>query len=111
MESKKSKVLAIAFCAAVMSGIYVNPVLAKDVSVNEHGNVTIRPSDFDNGPWQPDSVTITGIASQEAVEDAQLLSEIAAAKQLPFMKHSKLLMKLRQTLKQYKQMIKIKMID
>ena len=29
MASKKSKILAIAFCAAVMSGIYVNPVLAK----------------------------------------------------------------------------------
>lgn len=71
MASKKSKILAIAFCAAVMSGIYVNPVLAKNVSVNEHGNVTIRPSDFDNGRWEPDSVTITGIASQEAVEDAQ----------------------------------------
>ena len=71
MASKKSKILAIAFCAAVMSGIYVNPVLAKDVSVNEHGNVTIRPSDFDNRPGEPDSVTITGIASQEAVEDAQ----------------------------------------
>ena len=28
MASKKSKILAIAFCAAVMSGIYVNPVLA-----------------------------------------------------------------------------------
>ena len=28
MASKKSKVLAIAFCAAVMSGIYINPVLA-----------------------------------------------------------------------------------
>ena len=72
MASKKSKILAIAFCAAVMSGIYVNPVLAKNVSVNEHGNVTITPSDFDNRPLgQPDSVTITGIASQEAVEDAQ----------------------------------------
>ena len=56
MASKKSKILAIAFCAAVMSGIYVNPVLAKDVSVNEHGNVTIRPSDFDNRPGEPDSV-------------------------------------------------------
>ena len=28
MASKKSKVLAIAFCAAVMAGIHVNPVLA-----------------------------------------------------------------------------------
>ena len=29
MASKKSKILAIAFCAAVMAGIHVNPVLAK----------------------------------------------------------------------------------
>ena len=72
MASKKSKILAIAFCAAVMSGIYVNPVLAKDVFVNEHGNVTITPSDFDNRHnGEPDSVTINGIASQKAVEDAQ----------------------------------------
>ena len=28
MASKKSKILAIAFCAAVMAGIHVNPVLA-----------------------------------------------------------------------------------
>ena len=79
MASKKSKILAIAFCAAVMSGIYVNPVLAKDVSVNEHGNVTIRPSDFYNRPGEPDSVTITGIASQEAVEDAQQTANEVAA--------------------------------
>ena len=79
MASKKSKILAIAFCAAVMSGIYVNPVLAKNVSVNEHGNVTIRPSDFDNRPGEPDSVTITGIASQEAVEDAQQTANEVAA--------------------------------
>lgn len=68
MASKKSKILAIAFCAAVMSGIYVNPVLAKVVHVNEHGNVTIKPSDFDNGKWEPDGVTITGIASQDAID-------------------------------------------
>ena len=31
MASKKSKILAIAFCAAVMAGIHVNPVLAYNV--------------------------------------------------------------------------------
>ena len=35
MASKKSKVLAIAFCAAVMSGIYANPALAFDVWNND----------------------------------------------------------------------------
>ena len=35
MASKKSKVLAIAFCAAVMSGIYANPALAYDVWNND----------------------------------------------------------------------------
>ena len=35
MASKKSKVLAIAFCAAVMSGIYANPALAIDVWNND----------------------------------------------------------------------------
>ena len=35
MASKKSKILAIAFCAAVMSGIYANPALAIDVWNND----------------------------------------------------------------------------
>ena len=43
MASKKSKVLAIAFCAAVMAGIHVNPVLAYygDEDFNyQHNNTT-----------------------------------------------------------------------
>ena len=60
MASKKSKVLAIAFCAAVMSGIYVNPVLAAEIPVKNDGSVTIGCEDFDDA-----KVTITNIASQK----------------------------------------------
>ena len=42
MASKKSKILAIAFCAAVMAGIHVNPVLAYqgDEDFNYQHNIT-----------------------------------------------------------------------
>lgn len=42
MASKKSKILAIAFCAAVMAGIHVNPVLAYlgDEDFNYQDNTT-----------------------------------------------------------------------
>ena len=74
MASKKSKILAIAFCAAVMSGIYVNPVLAKDVSVN-NGSVTVGYKDFETTPgtgYEEDAqVTITNIASQDDLEATQ----------------------------------------
>ena len=70
MASKKSKVLAIAFCAAVMSGIYANPVLADraiEKPVNEDGSVTIESNEINSSG----GLTITGIASQTAVEYAQ----------------------------------------
>ena len=42
MASKKSKILAIAFCAAVMAGIHVNPVLAShgEEDFNYQHNIT-----------------------------------------------------------------------
>ena len=53
MASKKSKVLAIAFCAAVMAGIHVNPVLAawgdQDFSYQE-GTVTTETGTELNNP-------------------------------------------------------------
>ena len=68
MASKKSKVLAIAFCAAVMSGIYVNPVLAAEIPVN-NGSVTVGYKDFETttgtGYEEDAQVTITNIASQK----------------------------------------------
>ena len=67
MASKKSKILAIAFCAAVMSGIYVNPVLAAEIPVS-NGSVTVRYKDFETtgtGYVEDAQVTITNIASQE----------------------------------------------
>ena len=76
MASKKSKVLAIAFCAAVMSGIYANPVLAKPVAEPvyvENGSVTIT-SKMINSKY---GVTIAGIASQDAVDEAQQAAEDA----------------------------------
>ena len=68
MASKKSKILAIAFCAAVMSGIYVNPVLAAEIPVS-NGSVTVRYKDFETttgtGNVEDSQVTITNIASQK----------------------------------------------
>ena len=81
MASKKSKVLAIAFCAAVMSGIYVNPVLAA-VKPVDNGSVTIGYKDFETTPgtgYEEDAqVTITNIASQDEVKQAQQTAEDAA---------------------------------
>ena len=37
MASKKSKILAMALCASVMTGIYASPVMAEDLSVNLDG--------------------------------------------------------------------------
>ena len=56
MASKKSKVLAIAFCAAVMSGIYANPVMAVDqvlenptsgssITIRDNGGIRIEVTD------------------------------------------------------------------
>ena len=68
MASKKSKILAIAFCAAVMAGIYVNPVLAAEIPVS-NGSVTVGYKDFETttgtGYVEDAQVTITNIASQE----------------------------------------------
>ena len=66
MASKKSKVLAIAFCAAVMAGIHVNPVLAAEIPVN-NGSVTVGYKDFETttGYEEDSQVTITNIASQK----------------------------------------------
>ena len=68
MASKKSKVLAIAFCAAVMAGIHVNPVLAAEIPVN-NGSVTVGYKDFETttgtGVVEEAQVTITNIASQD----------------------------------------------
>ena len=65
MASKKSKILAIAFCAAVMAGIHVNPVLAAEKPVN-NGSVTVGYKDFETttGYEEDSQVTITNIASQ-----------------------------------------------
>ena len=81
MASKKSKVLAIAFCAAVMAGIHVNPVLAAEIPV-DNGKVTVRYKDFDTTPGtgyvEEAKVTITNIASQDEVKQAQQTAEDAA---------------------------------
>ena len=79
MASKKSKVLAIAFCAAVMAGIHVNPVLADGISVTD-GKVTVGYKDFvTNTGYEDDAkVTITNIASQGEVKQAQQTAEDAA---------------------------------
>ena len=65
MASKKSKVLAIAFCAAVMAGIHVNPVLAWDHEV-ENGRVVIGLDEN-----LVSEVVITNIASQDDLEATQ----------------------------------------
>ena len=81
MASKKSKILAIAFCAAVMAGIHVNPVLAAEIPVS-NGSVTVRYKDFETttgtGVVEEAQVTITNIASQDEVKQAQQTAEDAA---------------------------------
>ena len=79
MASKKSKILAIAFCAAVMAGIHVNPVLAAEIPVN-NGSVTVGYKDFETttGYEEDSKVTITNIASQDEVKQAQQTAEDAA---------------------------------
>ena len=81
MASKKSKVLAIAFCAAVMAGIHVNPVLAAEKPVN-NGSVTVGYKDFETttGYEEDSQVTITNIASQKdlAQEEMNRVNEDAA---------------------------------
>ena len=78
MASKKSKVLAIAFCAAVMAGIHVNPVLAAEKPVN-NGSVTVGYKDFETttGYEEDSQVTITNIASQKDLEATQQAVEKA----------------------------------
>lgn len=80
MASKKSKVLAIAFCAAVMAGIHVNPVLAAVKHV-DNGSVTVGYKDFDTttgtGDVEDAQVTITNIASQDDLEATQQAVEKA----------------------------------
>lgn len=71
MASKKSKVLAIAFCAAVMAGIHVNPVLAWDHKV-ENGRVVIGLDEN-----LVSKVVITNIASQDDLEATQQAVEKA----------------------------------
>ena len=80
MASKKSKILAIAFCAAVMAGIHVNPVLAAEIPVN-NGSVTVGYKDFETttGYEEDSQVTITNIASQDEVKQAQQTAKDAAA--------------------------------
>ena len=90
MASKKSKILAIAFCAAVMAGIHVNPVLAgsgyyfdtdthvkaETYKADENGNVTmaiVDKNDKDTGK----KVTISGLASDKELADQK--SEFEAA--------------------------------
>ena len=82
MASKKSKVLAIAFCAAVMSGIYANPALAKDgvdgkdgasiasgeYNVQDGTGIVQMPIEDEYGNKVGD-VQINNIASQNDLKD------------------------------------------
>ena len=87
MASKKSKVLAIAFCAAVMSGIYVNPVLAKDgasiasgeYNVQDGTGIVQMPIEDEVGN-KVGEVQINNIASQNDLKkgDKAVLDEVWA---------------------------------
>ena len=81
MASKKSKILAIAFCAAVMAGIHVNPVLAFSVKdtdthvkaetykADENGNVTMNLVNKEN--IKVGEVTIDGLASDSELSKVE----------------------------------------
>ena len=65
MASKKSKILAIAFCAAVMSGIYApNVVLADDFYYKEGttnvGDTTLKNPEIHHETWYGDRHPIVG---------------------------------------------------
>lgn len=88
MASKKSKVLAIAFCAAVMAGIHVNPALAKDgvdgkdgasiasgqYNVQDGTGIVQMPIEDENGKKVGD-VQINNIASQNDLKDETVARE------------------------------------
>ena len=82
MASKKSKVLAIAFCAAVMAGIHVNPVLAKDgasiasgqYNVQDGTGIVQMPIKDEYGKKVGD-VQINNIASQNDLKDETVARE------------------------------------
>ena len=66
-KSRKSKILALALCAGVMSGIYASPALAAiEIPVTD-GSVTITREDL-HDQKEGQAVTITGIASQDAID-------------------------------------------
>ena len=82
MASKKSKVLAIAFCAAVMAGIHVNPALAKDgasiasgqYNVQDGTGIVEMPIKDEYGKKVGD-VQINNIASQNDLKDETVARE------------------------------------
>ncbi len=78
MASKKSKILAIAFCAAVMSGIYVNPVLAGEYNVQDGTGIVQMPIEDEDGNKVGD-VQINNIASQNDLKDETAAREEADA--------------------------------
>ena len=82
MASKKSKVLAIAFCAAVMAGIHVNPALAKygasiasgQYNVQDGTGIVEMPIKDEYGKKVGD-VQINNIASQNDLKDETVARE------------------------------------
>ena len=84
MASKKSKVLAIAFCAAVMSGIYANTALAASIASGEYNvqdgtGIVQMPIEDEDGNKVGD-VQINNIASQNDLKkgDKAVLDEVWA---------------------------------
>ena len=84
MASKKSKVLAIAFCAAVMSGIYANTALAASIASGEYNvqdgtGIVQMPIEDEYGNKVGD-VQINNIASQNDLKkgDKAVLDEVWA---------------------------------
>ena len=74
-KSKKSKILAMALCASVMTGIYASPVLAGTIDVNtENGGLNVTINSNGNFPndgiyldrTNPDDLKITGMFSVSA---------------------------------------------
>ena len=82
-KNKKSKILAMALCASVMTGIYASPVMAKDLSVDVgNGNNELSTSIHIDMPVGPDidipvlpvtgTLTIAGSDIATALTDTNL---------------------------------------
>ena len=72
MASKKSKVLAIAFCAAVMTGIYAAPVMAAAINVSDTSTLEVSGNDGNKYTITSGTLNLDGGGIATALTDTDL---------------------------------------